>query len=254
MTRSRGNGEENVTTVRRDEKWKDDKDLIFCREDGQPLCTRVFTRLTCSFVPSLNSKRLPYLFLLIFVLPFILLGCQAVENPVYAHQQKAESIGSPVLDMLFEKDPVMNLLGKSFDEIKQVLGEPDEQGYSGWLGPHYYILYRHKEGVIRFSSPKTIENKIAVSIILGPKQEVLGAKVGMVFLEIKDILGVPDFGPELGMDNLYYMDYFFGETNHQIPEVFISFSADRINGYTNDVFIKWEAFEDGQMEILQTAK
>ena len=51
MTRSRGNGEENVTTVRRDEKWKDDKDLIFCREDGQPLCTRVFTRLTCSFVP-----------------------------------------------------------------------------------------------------------------------------------------------------------------------------------------------------------
>jgi hypothetical protein len=198
-------------------------------------------------------KRTPFLFLLIFILPFVLLGCQAVENPVYASRQKAESIGSPVPDM-FGKDPVMNLLGKSFDEIKQVLGEPDEQGHSGWLGPHYYILYRHKEGVIRFSSPKTIENKIAVSIILGPKQEVLGAKVGMLFPEIKDILGAPDFGPELGMDNLYYMDYFFGKTNHQIPEVFISFSADHINGSTNAVFIKWEAFEDGQMEILQAAK
>ncbi len=75
----------------------------------------------------------------------------------------------------------------------------------------------------------------------------------MLFSEIKDILGAPDFGPELGMDNLYYMDYFFGETNN-MPEVYISFSSDRINGSTNDVFIKWEAFEDGQMEILQAAK
>ncbi len=114
-------------------------------------------------------KRLPFLFLLIFILSFVLLGCQAVEIPVSSHQQKAGSIGSPVLEMLkkdkvesigspvlgmFEKDPVMNFLGKSFDEIKQVLGEPDEQGYSGWLGPHYYILYGHKEGFIRFSSPE----------------------------------------------------------------------------------------------------
>ncbi len=53
-------------------------------------------------------------------------------------------------------------------------------------------------------------------IILGLGQEVLGAKVGMLFSEIKEILGEPAFGPELGMDNLYYMDYFFGEMNHHV--------------------------------------
>jgi hypothetical protein len=192
-------------------------------------------------------KRLP--FLLISILPFVLLGCQSVDNPVYSHQQMVGSTGSPVLDM-FEKDPVLNLLGQSFDQIKQVLGEPDEQGYSGWLGPHYYILYRYKEGVIRFCSPESIENKIVISIILGPGQEVLGAKVGMLFPEIIDILGTPDFGPELGMDNLYYMDYFFGELIHQTPEVFISFSAVGINSPTLDVFIKWAAFEYYQRELL----
>ena len=198
-------------------------------------------------------KRLPFIFLLIFILPFVLLSFQAVEDPAYSHLQKVESIGNPGLQMI-NKDPLMNLLGKSFDEIIQVLGEPDEQGYSEWHGPHYYILFQHKKGTVRFCSPKSIEKKIAVSIILRPDQKVLGAEGVLLFAEIIDILGAPDLGPELGMDNLYYMDYFFGETNHQIPEVFISFSADRINGYTNDVFIKWEAFEDGQMEILQTAK
>jgi hypothetical protein len=182
----------------------------------------------------------------------ILLGCQVVENPIYAHRQKVESTGSPVLE-IFEKDPVMNLLGKSFDEIRQVLGEPDEQGHSAWLGPHNYILYQNREGVIRFCSPESLD-MIAISIILGPGQEVLGAKVGMLFPEIIDVLGTPDFGPELGMDNLYYMDYFFGELIHQTPEVFISFSAVGINSPTDDVFIKWAAFENNQTELLQAAR
>ena len=77
--------------------------------------------------------------------------------------KKVEYIGNPVSSML-EKDPVMSLLGKRFLEIKQVLGEPDEQGYSGWLGPHHYILYRYEEGFIQFCSPEPIENKIAVSL------------------------------------------------------------------------------------------
>ncbi len=196
-------------------------------------------------------KRLTFLFLLFFILPFVLLGCQAVENPIYAHRQKVESTGSPVLD-IFEKDPVMNLLGKSFDEIRQVLGEPDEQGHSAWLGPHNYILYQNREGIIRFCSPESLD--IAISIILGPGQEVLGAKVGMLFPEIIDILGQPDFGPELGIDNLYYMVYFLGEINHQTPEVFISFSAVEIDSPTHDVFIKWEAFENNQTELLQAAR
>ena len=85
---------------------------------------------------------------------------------------------------MFEKDPIMSLLGKSFLEIRQVLGEPDEKGYSDWLGPHHYILYRYEEGFIRFCSPELLGNEIAVSIILEPGQEVLGAKAGMRFTEI----------------------------------------------------------------------
>ena len=194
-------------------------------------------------------KRMPLILLSIFMLPFVLLGCQTVDGLAYSHQEKIVSIKNAGPDM-FNEDPIMNLLGKSFDEIKQVLGEPDEQGDSNWYGPHYYILYMHKEGFIRLSSPDPIEKKIVVSIILGPGQEVLGARVGMTFQEIQDILGAPVFGPDLGMDNLYYMDYFFGETNHEIPDVFISFAADDINGPTHDAFIKWEDFEYDKMEMM----
>ncbi len=216
----------------------------------------------------ISGKKSPFLYLFIVMLPLLLMGCQEVEETAYFLQQKAESTenpvqqrventGSPVqqragsteydvLDMA-EKDPVLKLLGKSFDEIKQLKGEPDEAGYSGWLGPHNYILFQQEEGSIRFCSPEPLDHKIAVSIILAPGQEVLGAKVGMPFAEIKDILGEPDFGPEHGMDNLYYMGYYFGETNDGIPEAFISFSADSVNSPTNDVFIKWEAFEYDQM-------
>lgn len=202
----------------------------------------------------INYKHLSFLFfMMIFILSFIFLGCQAVENPVYALRQNVESTGSPVIDM-FKNVPVLNLLGKSFDEIKQVLGEPDEHGYSGMLGPHYYMLYRHKEGVMRFCSPESKDNKIATRIIMGPGQEVLGAKVGMLFPEIIDILGTPDFAPELGIDSLYYMVYFLGEINHQTPEVLISFSAVEMNSPTLDVFIKWEAYDYYQTELLQAER
>ncbi len=193
------------------------------------------------------------LILLIIMMPLILLLYQEVEQNAYFMQHRVESAESPLLEGVdnaespflgvFVKDPVMNLLGKSFDEIKQELGEPDKEGYSRWLGPHYYILYEQEKGVVRFCSPEPVENGIAVSIILGPGQEILGAEVGMLFSEIKEILGEPAYGPELGMDNLYYMDYFFGEMSDQVPEVFISFSAACIDCPTQDVFIKWEAFE-----------
>ena len=189
----------------------------------------------------------------VFILSFILMGYQRVVNPEYSNGQKVERIGIPGQDM-FSNDPVMNLLGKSFDEIKQVLGEPDEQGYSQLLGQHHYILFQQKQGAVQFSSPVPIKNKIAVSIILGPGQEVLGVKVGMLFSEIKDILGTPNFDSELGMDNLYYMDYYFGETKNQIPEVFLSFSANAINGPTQEAFIKWDGFEYNQIKILQVQR
>jgi hypothetical protein len=72
----------------------------------------------------------------------------------------------------------------------------------------------------------------------------------MTFPEIIDILGAPAFGPEFGMDNKYYMDYYFGEINHEMPEVFISFSAVAVNGPTDDVFIKWEAYEYDKVELM----
>ena len=190
-------------------------------------------------------KRLLLFLLLIFILPFTLLGSQAVDKPRYAYRQETENTGNLIFDK-FENDPVMDLLGKTFDEIEKVLGEPDEQGYSSWLGPHNYILYRFEEGVIQFCSPQSIENKIAIAIIMGPGQEIYGVRAGMLFAEIIAVLGKPDFGPELGINNLYHIDYYLGELNLQTPEVFISFSAADINGSTQDIFIKWEAYEYNQ--------
>jgi len=213
--------------------------------------TRSRSREECTMIICKHTP-LSFLLLLIFILPFVLFWCQGLVNPEYYHQKEVESMENSISVML-EKDPVFSLLGKRFLEIKQVLGEPDEQGYSGSLGPHHYILYRYEEGFIQFCSPEPIENKIAVSIILGPAQEVLGAKVGMRFPEITDILGAPDFGPEIGMDNLYHM-YYFGEINDQIPEVFISFVAVSMNSPTDHVFIKWEAFKYEETEIIQAAK
>lgn len=197
------------------------------------------------------SQQIPLLLFLILILPFVPVACQSAANPEYDHlqMQKAEYIVDPV-SSIFEKDPVMRLLGRSFLEIEQVLGEPNEQGHSEWFGPHHYILYQDEEGFIQFCSPEFIENEIAVSIILGLGQEVLGARVGMRLPEIVDILGVPDFGPEIGIDNLYYVDYFEGEIIDQIPEVFISFAATSLDSPTDHVFIKWEAFKYEQTEII----
>jgi len=76
-------------------------------------------------------KRLLLFLLLIFILPFTLLGSQAVDKPIYAYRQETENTGNLIFNK-FENDPVMDLLGKTFDEIEQVLGEPDEQRYSSW--------------------------------------------------------------------------------------------------------------------------
>jgi len=198
-------------------------------------------------------KHLPFILLLLFILPTILLGSKVAEKPVYSYRQKIESSGSPVFDK-FENDPVMELLGNKFDEIKQVLGEPAEQGSSSWLGPHNYILYQSEEGFIRFSSPEGLEDKVAISIILGPGQEIYGVRVGMLFSEIMAILGTPDRGPEPGINGLYYMDYYLGKFKNQAPEILISFSTADINGPTQDAFIKWEGYEYNQRGQLQAAR
>ncbi len=186
-----------------------------------------------------SFKRLPYLFLVALIFVSALFGFQAVEKPLFSQQQIRENSEIPVLDR-FECDPVVQFIGKSFDDIKLQLGEPHEHGSSNWLGAHNYIHYRFKDGYIRFGSPDSEENSIATSIIIGPGQEVLGTRVGMDFPEIIAILGPPDFGPELGLDNHYYLDYYLEEPNDQSLQVLLSFSADRVNSPTRDVFIKWE--------------
>jgi len=136
----------------------------------------------------------------------------------------------------------LDFLGLSFKEVQSLLGEPDTEGFSYLLGPHNYIEYDLVAGPVLFCSPSGIENKLAVSILLGGEHEVLGARVGMSFAEIRSIIGEPDFGPELGIDNRHYMDYHIGESSSGTPQILISFSAESINGPTKDVFLKWEAF------------
>ena len=207
-------------------------------------------------------RPLTLLVLLIFILILILLGqawgkkdhaeqreTKMLEQTVYSipapQEEKVESyLTPPSLDLdLLQRDLVLQYLGISFAELRNMLGEPEDQGYSSWYGPHNYMTYNLEKGSVRFCSPLDLEDKLAVSIFVGAGQEVLGAKVGMTFTEIQDVLGSPAFGPEIGMGNLYYMEYFFGETNDQLPIVFISFSAESMNSPTHDAFIKWEAFE-----------
>ena len=205
---------------------------------------------------SRNNGSHLFSLLVVIVLPFLLLGHAMEESDSNDLHNMVESRTESLLYTsyihesdsltklyLHEKDPALNLLGNSFAEIKEVMGDPDQQGYSSWNGPHNYMLYNHKDGTIIFCSPVDMDTKIAVSMFLGEGQEILGAEIGMTFEEIKDVLGTPDFGPESGMDDLYYLEYHFEEKIDELPEVFISFSADAIDGETRDVFIKWEAFE-----------
>lgn len=177
--------------------------------------------------------------LLILLLPFVIMGSNSGVEAESEVVNKVEYAVYPISN-LFENDPILSLLGRDFIEITQLLGEPDEKGYSGAFGPHQYILYKHDKGFIRFSSPESLEIKIANSVMLGPGREVMGATVGMRFQEIIDIAGKPDFGPEIGIDDLYYMNYHHGEIDDQMPEVFVSFVSVSIDSPTDYAFIKLE--------------
>lgn len=190
---------------------------------------------------AIMRRKTLHLLLFILLLPFILVGFGAEVESGNNLQTEGENAIYPIA-ILLENDSAVSLLGKSFIEINSVLGNPDEEGNSGWSGPHQYILYTPEEGFIRFASPESVENEIAVSIILGPGQEILGAVVGMSFQDIVEILGTPNFGPEIGIDDLYYLDYYFGETNDQVPEIFVSFVAISMYSSTEYAFVKFESY------------
>ena len=179
---------------------------------------------------------------LILILVIALFGNRVSERQVDTYALMPVSIANSDSD-LFPADSAITLLGKGLHEIVHILGEPKEQGYSNYHGPHYFLLYGTTEEYIQFCSPKGLEDKAAVSIILTGKESVLGTKVGMTFSEIKNILGEPDFGPELDQSNAYYMSYYFGDIKNQVPEYFISFSAETPDAPVYEIFIKWEGFE-----------
>ncbi len=196
------------------------------------------------------------LFVILFSLLFLFVKTSYFsENHAYSQQPelaRVENCSNSVkpLAVKIQNDPALNLLGKNFSEIKDIFGEPAWEGSSYQYGPHNYMSYEFNEGIVRFNSPQGLENNLAVSIILNGKQEILGARVGMSFSEIKEVLGSPSHGPKQGMDDLYYMEYFLGDVNNRTPEIVISFAAEKIDGPTVDAFIKWEAFDYEKVDNL----
>ena len=131
-----------------------------------------------------------------------------------------------------EENPVLSLLGRKFEEIKEVMGEPDDVGYDSQYGPHRYMLYVRGDGHLRFCSPENLDNLRAISIIMESTGEVLNVEVGMTFEEIQGVLGEPDYGPKSDMAERYYLEYILED------QIYVSFSASSDDGPTDDAFIK----------------
>jgi len=196
------------------------------------------------------------LFIILFSLLFLFLKTYHLsENYTYSHEtgfgnvENCSNSFKPLAEKI-QNDPALNLLGENFSKIKDVFGEPAEEGSSNRYGPHNYMSYKFNEGIVRFNSPQGLENNITVSIILSEKQKILCTRVGMSFSEIKNVLGDPSRGPEQGKNGLYYMEYFLGNVNNRTPEIVISFAAEKIDGPTVDAFIKWEAFDYEKVDNL----
>jgi|GEM_PF-3544159 len=135
-------------------------------------------------------------------------------------------------------DSLLRFLGSDFEEIRAVMGEPDETGSSGLYGPHEYMLFEDEGGAIyRFASPRTLDRKKAMSIIVGPGGQLMGIEVGMTLSEIEDRLGKPDWGPAVGKDNLYDIEYHLQDTNGT-SGIYLSFSARERDGPTIHAFVK----------------
>jgi hypothetical protein len=184
----------------------------------------------------------------VLVLCFMLIFISA--RIVFAPDDEVEGVTeNPLIDTfdpaIFAYDPIMGLLGKSFAEVRRILGDPQKEGYQDQFGPSNFMLYQNEDNFMELYSPAGLKEDIVISIILYSGYEIMGVKVGMDMEEIIEVLGMPEYGPELSMDNMYYMDYHFGDAEDSIPEVFVSFAAESMDSPTQNVYIKWEAFRDG---------
>ena len=193
-----------------------------------------------NFKGSLKSRYvvvLVFCFMIIFVSARIALAPDAEVEGV-----EENSLAEKFDPAIYGDDPIMGLLGKSFAEVRTVLGDPQKEGYRDQFGPSNFMLFQNEQSYMELYSPVDLDEDIVVSIILYTGYEIMGVKVGMAMEEIMDTLGMPEYGPELSMDNMYYMDYHFGNAEDTIPEVFVSFAADSMESPTQNVYIKWESY------------
>jgi hypothetical protein len=142
----------------------------------------------------------------------------------------------------YEVFPLVSLLGKPFEEIQCLLGEPDQAGFSYDYGPHNYIQYSNT-GAVRFCSPAGADYLAAESIIASGTLDVLDVSVGMTFDEIVEVQGTADYGPEYGMDMTYYLVYFFPDHPEQHDPFTVTFAAESMDDPTYEAFIKWEGYD-----------
>lgn len=122
-------------------------------------------------------------------------------------------------------DLIISLLKKNFSEVKQQLGEPDNEGYCGCYGEINYFHYE-KEGLFIMSpyyGTPIQGDEIVTAIELREGNEVLNARVGMTFKEIEIVLGPPDDGPyECIEEGNYVLGY-------SIEDVTGFYSGEQIN-------------------------
>jgi hypothetical protein len=186
-----------------------------------------------------------FIFLIIFL---VIIGWGNQNSKIVTYEHTPQVIADQE-DIVYTYSGITTLLGKEFKEIVREFGQPHESGFSNLYGPHEYLLYQYKDGAIRFCSPEDLDINVTVSIILTGEMEVLGARIGMSFSEIENILGQSDHGPDFGMDENYYMMYFFDGNETCMSGFTVTFSATSPDGPTFEAFIKWENYD--QMAYIE---
>lgn len=171
---------------------------------------------------------------------FVILGGGRAVSPAvkWALEERPAEIPED-----YREDPVVSLLKKDFDEVREILGEPDEEGYDGRFGGVDYL--RYQEEALFIMSPHfdvdDLEEEVVNSILMGEGSEIFNIEVGMTFEEIAGILGPPDSGPSLDerTRDYYSIWYAFGDRDNQVPEFELFFSARDLDARTFEAFLTW---------------
>jgi TolB protein len=103
---------------------------------------------------------------------------------------------------------LINYLGMDLDEIEKSYGIPEDTGY--WSGSAYYSYIDSKSIVFFYDEfgYSGYPGKVWTLMYSGA-QDILGARVGMTFTEIKEILGSPFAEEYSELDEDYILSYVF---------------------------------------------